>query len=37
VLTNVGEKLTGSEDAGKVINFIVDPISGLLNQIEDWF
>ena len=35
--TNIGEKLTGSEDAGKVINFLVDPISGLLKQIEDWF
>lgn len=31
------EDLTGSEDVGKALGFVFDPISGLLSQIEDWF
>jgi len=31
------EDITGSEDVGKALGFVFDPISGLLSQIEDWF
>lgn len=35
--SNVGEQITGSEDFGKVLGTVIEPISGLLSQIEDWF
>ena len=35
--SNIGEKAFGDEGVGKVLGFMADPISGLLNQIEDWF
>ena len=36
-VSGVSEDLTGSEDVGKILGYVFDPISGLLNKIEDWF